>query len=269
MSDDQPTNEKRDTAARFGRAAADYRESDTHRRGDDLTTLAAWCTDADRALDVATGAGHTAGALLEEGVETVVAVDAAPEMVQTAVETYSVAGCVADAERLPFATDAFDAVTCRIAAHHFPDPAAFVTAVARVLVPGGTFAFEDNVAPEDARLADFIDRVERLRDPGHVGLDSPAEWRRRFEDSGFVVENVASVTRRLDFDAWCDRTSVSDADRAELRRRFAEADEEIRDRFAVAFGPDGVESFVVPKRLFRLRNSASARPAESEHTTER
>ncbi|WP_380675809.1 class I SAM-dependent methyltransferase [Salinigranum sp. GCM10025319] len=248
MSDD-----KRETADRFGSAAEEYRRSDAHREGRDLATLASWCADAARALDVATGAGHTAGALREAGVDRVVAADAAPAMVATAVETYGVAGVVADAERLPFLDRSFDAVTCRIAAHHFPDPGAFVAETARVLAPGGTFAFEDNVAPADERLAEFVDEVERLRDPTHVELVTPATWRGRFEAAGLVVEAVESVTRRLDFAAWCDRTSVPDGTRRELRRRFAEAPPGATERFAVEFDTEGVESFVVPKRLFRLR----------------
>ncbi|WP_152041454.1 class I SAM-dependent methyltransferase [Salinigranum salinum] len=270
MTDGDPTpDDKRTTAARFDAAAPDYLESDAHRTGADLETLAAWCADADRALDMATGAGHTAGALADVGVRTVVATDAAPTMVATAVETYGVEGCVADAERLPFAAETFDAVSCRIAAHHFPAPEQFVAETARVLVPGGVFAFEDNVAPDDARLAAFLDRVERRRDPTHVGLDTPDAWRRRFEAAGFAVETVASVTRRLDFAAWCDRTDVSGERRRKLRRRFEHAPPGAVQRFEVAFGPDGVESFVVPKRLFRLRlqTDGTSGPAVDERQT--
>ena len=268
MSDDTDA-EKRDTAARFGRAATDYRDSDTHRRGEDLETLAAWCAGADRALDVATGAGHTAGALNRAGVASVVAVDAAPAMVEAAVDAYGVEACVADAERLPFAAAAFDAVTCRIAAHHFPAPESFVEEAARVLTPGGTLAFEDNVAPANPREARFVDGVERLRDPSHVGLDTPAEWRRRFVGAGFTVEEETTVTRRLDFQAWCDRTAVSERDRRELRRRFAEADAALHERFAVVSGPGGIESFVVPKRLFRLRKRGSTTGTDPGRADER
>lgn len=268
MSDDTDA-EKRDTAARFGRAATDYRDSDTHRRGEDLETLAAWCAGADRALDVATGAGHTAGALNRAGVASVVAVDAATAMVGTAVDAYGVDGCVADAERLPFRAAAFEAVTCRIAAHHFPNPERFVEEAARVLTPGGTLAFEDNVAPANPREARFVDGVERLRDPSHVGLDTPAEWRRRFVGAGFTVEEETTVTRRLDFQAWCDRTAVSERDRRELRRRFAEADAALHERFAVVSGPGGIESFVVPKRLFRLRKRGSTTGTDPGRADER
>jgi ubiquinone/menaquinone biosynthesis C-methylase UbiE len=247
------TDDKRETAARFDAAADEYLDSEAHRSGEDLATLSTWCADADRALDVATGAGHTAGALRGAGVETVVAADAAPAMVATAVATYRVDGVVADAERMPFRAGSFDAVSCRIAAHHFPDPEAFVTEAARVLGSGGVLAFEDNVAPDDDRLARFIEGIDRRRDPSHVGLSTPDQWRRRFETVGLTVETTETVTRRLDFDAWCDRTNVADADRRELRRRFEAAPPGAAERFDLAFGPDGIESFVVPKRLFRLR----------------
>jgi SAM-dependent methyltransferase len=252
-SDEGTADGKRETAARFGAAAADYLTSEAHSGGEDLATIAAWCAGADRALDVATGAGHTAGALRDAGVGTVVAVDAAPAMVATAVETQGVEGIVADAERLPVADGTVDAVTCRIAAHHFPDPAAFVAEAARVVSPGGVVVVEDNVAPDEARLARFLNGVERRRDPTHGALVTPATWRERFAAAGLDVERCEAVTRRLDFDAWCDRTRVPDDDRTELRRLFDEAPPGAVERFDVAFGPDGVESFVVPKRLFRLR----------------
>ncbi len=43
-------------------------------------------------------------------------------MVETATTEFPIAGVVSDAERLPFADGSFDAVACRIAAHHFPTP---------------------------------------------------------------------------------------------------------------------------------------------------
>jgi SAM-dependent methyltransferase len=256
---------KRQTAARFGAAADAYFESDVHRYGADVRTLASWCADATRALDVATGGGHTAGAVAEAGVPRVVALDAAPEMVATAVAEYGVEGVVGDAERLPFDDDAFDAVTCRIAAHHFPDPEAFVDEVARVLEPGGTFAFEDNVAPEDGELAAWLDGVERLRDPTHVGLLSASAWTDLFADAGLSVTAAERARTTLDFDAWVDRTGVSAADEAELHRRFRDAPTDAHDRFEVEFDagadsgerelPDGarVVSWANPKAVMRVR----------------
>jgi SAM-dependent methyltransferase len=248
------TDEKRATARAFGDAADQYFESAVHRDGEDLQTLASWCADADRALDVATGAGHTAGAVAAAGVPTVVAADVSPEMVETAVSEYGVAGVVADAERLPVCEDAVDAVTCRIAAHHFPDPASFVDEVARVLEPGGTFAFEDNVAPEAETLAAFLDGIERLRDPTHVALSPVSQWREWFEGAGLTVEETRRAALTLDFEAWVDRTGVAPDDRAELQRRFREASPAARERFEVEFDADGdVVSFANPKALIRAR----------------
>lgn len=246
------SEDKRETARRFGDAADAYFDSTVHRDSPDLETLATWCADATNALDVATGAGHTAGALLAAGVETVTAADVAPEMVATTVEAYGPRGVVADAERLPFVTDAFDAVTCRIAAHHFPDPEAFVEEVARVLAPGGTLAFEDNVAPEDPDLAAWLNGVERLRDPSHVELYTVDQWTTWFEDAGLAVQETGGTSITLDFVSWVERTKVSEPDREELRARFRDAPPGAHATFDVEFdGDGGVESWANPKTLIR------------------
>ena len=248
------TDGKRETARRFGAAADAYFDSAVHRESPDLATLATWCRDADHALDVATGGGHTAGALLEAGVEHVVAADAAPEMVATGVEAYGPNGVVADAERLPFTTDAFDAVTCRIAAHHFPHPRSFVQEVSRVLHPGGVLAFEDNVAPDDPDLADWLNGIERLRDPSHVELYTADQWADWFQDAGLSVEETTGSSATLDFDDWVTRTSVPEDDRRELERRFRTAPPGARDTFDIRLGDDGsVDSWANPKLLVRAR----------------
>jgi SAM-dependent methyltransferase len=252
------SDEKRRTAAHFGNAAESYFESEVHRLGDDRQTLGEWCCDSTRALDIATGAGHTAGAIAEAGVPAVVATDAAPEMVATAVREYPVVGAVADAERLPFADETFDAVACRIAAHHFPDPQAFVDEVARVLEPGGVFAFEDNVAPEDTALATFLNGVERLRDPTHVELYPISQWREWFEDEGLVVEAVETAKLTLEFGPWTERTGVSPDDCAELERRFRDATPAAVDTFEVEFDGESVVSFANPKALIRARKEETS-----------
>ena len=257
MTDDRESrvtdDQKRETMASFGAAADAYRESAVHREGDDLETLASWCSDAERALDVACGAGHAAGALADAGVPTVLAADATPEMVRTATETYPVGGTVADAERLPFAADAFDAVTCRIAAHHFPDPRAFLGEVARVLSSGGgTFAFEDNVAPADDDLAAFLNRFERVRDPTHVRARARSGWGALFREAGFEVAESRTVRRDLDYEAWVERTDPTEERRetlAELVRR-----PEAERVYGVSVEGGEVRGFGNRKLLIRARS---------------
>jgi ubiquinone/menaquinone biosynthesis C-methylase UbiE len=244
-------DDKRATADSFGVAADAYLDSDVHRQGADLDRLASWCADATRALDVATGAGHTAGAVAAAGVPHTVATDASPEMVATTVGEFDVEGVVSDAERLPFADDAFDAVTCRIAAHHFPDPEAFVDEVARVLAPGGTFALEDNVAPEDDDLGQFINRVESLRDTTHVESYATSQWHEWLAAAGFDVEETVHLKKTLTFDPWTAAQSLSSEDRDRVERVLLDASEEAAEFYEVDVVDGEVDSFANLKALVR------------------
>lgn len=243
------------TADSFGERAEGYLSSTTHRAGADLERLATWSDGAKLALDVATGAGHTAGALLAAGVPTVIASDASPSMVGTCTESFpGVAGVVSDAERIPFASDTFDAVTCRIAAHHFPDPEAFVQEVSRVVRPGGTFAFEDNVAPDDEVLAKFLNRLEEMRDPTHVKSYRTSTWLRWMEEAGFSIEETDHTIKRIPYRTWIDRIqTLSIVDRKEVHRHLVSAPEEVLDFFDVRFEDGEVQSFASLKALIRAR----------------
>lgn len=241
---------KRETAAAFGGAAAGYLDSGVHREGADLATLADWCAGAERAVDVATGGGHTAGAVADRGVD-VVATDLTPEMTATATGNFEVAGVVADAERLPFDGGSFDAATCRIAAHHFPDPEAFVAEAARVLAPGGVLAFEDNVSPDDPELAAFLHRIESVRDPTHVESYTVETWREWLESAGFEVEECLLIEKELDYASWVERMDVPEAARRVLEGLFHGAPEEVRAFFDVETEGSAVVSFTTPKVLVR------------------
>lgn len=248
---------KRETGRSFGQAADAYRDSEVHRRGSDLDRLADWCGGADRALDVATGAGHTAGALGRVGISDVVASDVSPAMVQTATHEYDgLGGVVADAESLPFDDAAFDAVTCRIAAHHFPGPVGFVNEVGRVLTPGGTFALADNVAPEDDDLAAFINRVDALRDPTHVEAYPRSQWETWLSEAGFRLERTETVEKRLAFDPWVDRLSPSPEVRARVESLLAEADDAAKTHFEIETADGSVESFTHRAALIRAQKPA-------------
>lgn len=252
---------KRNSAASFGAAADAYFESAVHGEGADLDHLAQWCDGATRVLDVACGAGHTARAVARRGVSLdgervrsrVVAADAAPEMVRTTIDAFGVPGIVADAEQLPFSEHVFDAVTCRIAAHHFPDPAAFVSEVARVVRPGGTFAFEDNVAPDDPDLGAFIDRVERLRDPTHVAAHPTAQWHGWMTEHGLAVEETSHLKRTLEFDAWTEAQALDPTRTQQVERVLAGAPPDAASFFEIRQEPGSVQSFANLKAMIRAR----------------
>jgi len=179
-----------------------FRESPTHREGPDLDLLVEWCEPGHdvKVLDVATGGGHVARRLREEGC-TVITVDPAPGMKPDVV---------ASAEELPFADGSFDVVTCRIAAHHFPDIRAAVAEMARIAQP--VVVIEDNVFIDDA-----VEEAERLRDPTHVRCYSEDEWKELLTAAGLEVEQVERFERHPAVDDWLARVETPPADGARVR----------------------------------------------------
>jgi demethylmenaquinone methyltransferase/2-methoxy-6-polyprenyl-1,4-benzoquinol methylase len=102
----------------------------------------------DRVLDVATGTGMVAEALVRRYGCTVVALDQSPEMLAgararlasdpaLAARVTLVAG---QAERLPFADASFDHLTFTYLLRYVDDPAATLRELARVVRPGGRVA---------------------------------------------------------------------------------------------------------------------------------
>jgi SAM-dependent methyltransferase len=179
-----------------------FRESPTHREGPDLDLLVEWCEPGHdvKVLDVATGGGHVARRLREEGC-TVITVDAAPGMEPDVV---------APAEQLPFEDGSFDVVTCRIAAHHFREIHKAVAEMARV--SRRLLVIEDNVF-----RGDQVEEAERLRDPTHVRCYSQDEWKEMVTDAGFEVQQVEQFPRRQSFDAWLARVDTTPDAAARIR----------------------------------------------------
>jgi SAM-dependent methyltransferase len=158
-----------------------------------------------KVLDVATGGGHVARRLREQGC-TVVTVDPAPGMK---------ADVVAPADHLPFEDGSFDVVTCRIAAHHFPDVAAAVTEMARV--SNRLLVVEDNLF-----RGEHVEEAERLRDPTHFRCYSEHEWKELVTAAGFEVEQVQHFDRRQSVDAWLERVDTPADEAARIRELLSD-----------------------------------------------
>jgi len=211
----------------FGANAERYVSSRDHQTGESLDRLVALAATRRtwRALDIATGGGHTALALAPH-VREVVASDLTLEMLAAAerfIRGKGVTNVVfreGDACSLPFADSEFDLVTCRVAPHHFPDAAQFVRECARVVRPGGTVVVIDNVTPEDAVASAAINEIERVRDPSHQRAYNETEWVTFFRDAGLVVERVEHFRKRRDFDFWTDLQEVDRQVRERLRGLF-------------------------------------------------
>jgi SAM-dependent methyltransferase len=179
-----------------------YRTSAIHSAGEDLDLVVEWCEPGEgvTVLDVATGGGHVARRLRELGT-TVVTVDPAPGMQ---------ADTTAPAESLPFADGSFDAVACRLAAHHFVDIRAAVSEMARV-------AKRRVVICDNTFVSMTSEEADRLRDPSHVRNYAIPEWHSFFELAGLAVDDERYMERPLEIQPWLDRVGCTAADAARVR----------------------------------------------------
>lgn len=215
----------------FGAHAAAYTTSRVHAKGASLSRVVELVAPQKswRALDIATGAGHTALAFAPH-VAHVIASDITDEMLAEARKLAADKGCAnvetarADAEALPFPDASFDLVTSRIAPHHFPDPARFVREVVRVLKPGGVFALVDNIAPDAestpgyaeadlAVAAATYNAFEKLRDPSHARCLGMAEWAGLMQAAGLALAHKERLAKDMEFEPWavrlgCDAATV-------------------------------------------------------------
>ena len=203
-----------------------FRESPTHREGPDLDLLVEMCEPGEgvKVLDVASGGGHVARRLREQGC-AVVTVDPAPGMR---------ADVVARAEHLPFDDGSFDVVTCRIAPHHFENVRAAVAEMARVAQR--LVVIEDNLFVDEQ-----VEEAERLRDPTHVRCYSEEEWKVMLTDEGLEVERAERLERLRDVDDWLARVETPPAEAARVKELLGER------------SSDGTMSF--PSIVVRARQS--------------
>jgi ubiquinone/menaquinone biosynthesis C-methylase UbiE len=182
-----------------------YRDSAAHREGEDLDLVVEWSKGAENALDVATGGGHVARRLREAGLN-VVTIDPAPGMQPDVISR---------AEELPFADRSFDAVACRVAAHHFENVRGSVAEMARV-------SRDRVIVVDNLFLDDQAEKADKVRDPSHVRNYSEAEWRDFFEAAGLRVEEVRRFDKPIELEPWLERAGTSEEEAQQVRHLLAD-----------------------------------------------
>ncbi len=206
---------------------------------------------ADRVLDVATGAGFTALAVALL-VRSVTGLDVSTGMLNEARRRAAEAGAgnvefqQGSAEAIPHPDASFDAVTCRLAAHHFNSIPAFLAECARVLRPGGRLLLADTTVPGNApEIARWQNRVEVLRDPSHRCNHSPDEWARFLGEAGLMIDAIDGVSGNvpMTLNAWLHKAGCTGEDERSVRAMFAAASPAIREAFAIEPRPDGDTGF--------------------------
>lgn len=152
---------------------------------------------ARRALDLACGTGYAAIGLAAAGLAGEVhASDLSPKMLERCRANASAAGvtvrlALADAERLPYADDAFDLVVARGALHHVPAPADALREIRRVLSPGGAaVVLAEPTAPGERQVAAVVGAVYRA-------VDAWRRLRRRPKDLEHERWEMASIAANL------------------------------------------------------------------------
>ena len=244
--------------AQFGGSAEAYVQSAGHAGGEDLERLLLWGRKrgASRVLDIATGGGHTALAFAAF-TPTVVATDLTLPMLQAArrfilsLGGTAVRFLAADVEALPFTDASFGVVTCRIAAHHFPELLPALRQVARVLRSGGSFLVQDILGHDDEECAAFILEVERRRDPSHVRSFRQLEWTAFLRAVGLTVIDEAVMSKARVWEEWTGRTRMTPEAKADLECFVLAAPARCREAFGFKVEAGRILSF--SDRMLLLR----------------
>ncbi len=148
-----------------------------------------------RVLDVATGTGNLAIPLARSGA-IITGVDIAPNLVaqareRAAAENLTVSFDEGDAEELPYADGAFDAVVSMFGAMFAPRPALVVAEFARVLRPGGLLAMA-NWNP--ASFSGQMFAVSARHAPPAPGIEPPVLW----GDAKTVTERLRNQFTKIE-----------------------------------------------------------------------
>ena len=151
-------DKKRQSQQAFDQQAATY---DTDIQGSHARTLYPYMLQeitrarGDRVMDLGCGTGALTAQVLEQDPRRqVTGLDLSEQMLAQARARLGdrVKLIQGDSECLPFPDGSFDVVYCCDSFHHYPDPAAVLAEVGRVLVPGGVFLLGDIWLPLPGRL---------------------------------------------------------------------------------------------------------------------
>jgi demethylmenaquinone methyltransferase/2-methoxy-6-polyprenyl-1,4-benzoquinol methylase len=158
----------------------------------------------DRVLDVATGTGMVATALVRRYGCSVVGLDQSPEMLSGARAKLDADPELAahieliqgEAETLPFADAEFDHLTFTYLLRYVEDPGATLQSLARVVKPGGRIASLEFMLPPNPVARSLWHIYTRAAMPVLGRLISP-DW---YEVGRFLGPSITGLYRRLPLD---------------------------------------------------------------------
>jgi demethylmenaquinone methyltransferase / 2-methoxy-6-polyprenyl-1,4-benzoquinol methylase len=175
----------------------------------------------DRVLDVATGTGMVATALVRRYGCSVVGLDQSPEMLSGAQAKLDADPGLAEriglvrgeAESLPFADGEFDHLTFTYLLRYVDDPGATLNELARVVKPGGRIASLEFMLPPNA-LARSLWRVYTRAFMPVLGRLISRDW---YEVGRFLGPSISDLYRRLPLDRQLERWRTAGIDEVQAR----------------------------------------------------
>jgi ubiquinone/menaquinone biosynthesis C-methylase UbiE len=182
----------------------------------------------DRVLDVACGPGFLTCAFAARCSEAV-GVDATDALLEIARANARERGIAnvrfdsGDATELPYADGEFDAVVCRAAFHHFPNPGRVLAEMARVTRKGGAVMVADFVTSANPQFARAHNAIERLCDPTHVRALPAEQLRALFIDKELDIVDDRPGRMHYGVTEWLAHGGPTPEAEQEIRRRFAVA----------------------------------------------
>ncbi len=247
----------------YAPVAQEYVTSKTHAQGDDLQLMVDLAGDVvgKRILDVATGGGHTALAFAKQGADVVVS-DLTVEMLDVAEQFIAEQGfdlqyVQSAAEDLNFEAESFDLITCRIAAHHFASPQRFLSRCHALLKDDGLLLLNDNITAEPPDLAEFLNRIEKLRDPSHIQAYTVKRWMDMLAEAGFELLEFRRWQKDFDFWAWFNRMKEPDEVGKHIEKEFRSLEAWKQRYFHLEFAGDRLERMSYEGGLFVVRKIRS------------
>ncbi|MGC8501839.1 class I SAM-dependent methyltransferase [Desulfurella sp.] len=209
--------------SQFGDKAQNYKLSPVHSNKDYLERMIEILKPDVKsvALDIATGAGHTAIAL-SKYVEKVIAIDITPQMLKQAHEMSESLNInnidfeIGDVHSLKYEDHSFDIVACRYAAHHFYNIKKALNELYRVLKPNGKLYILDCSVYNLRECQEKINKIELLRDNSHVCSYSLDQWEQMLGDLNLTIQYGNVLESEYILPQWFDRMVTPEQNRNEI-----------------------------------------------------
>lgn len=179
-----------------------------------------------RVMDLGTGTGRLAMLLAEDGASEVVGVDISPAMLEVAEylrlssaspATDRVSFRLAAAQRMPFRSESFDAIVCRLVLNHAHKPEYILQELVRLLKPGGVLILAELLGADDSVKRATQNTIEARRNPSHVAALSAEQYRKLVTNARLTIEAETVAVYEQDLEEWLTDLQSNPATRSVVR----------------------------------------------------